>query len=235
MFFRKGYNRTFIGYIHNIKGKYGKKEMVRPTSHIDGNSAVMSLSIKGDKQTANVICLKIKNKESMNNEFNHKIIKEITSFAEDKKATTYENGEYIFFILAPSITRTFRNEPITLEIAKEIKNRLTSYNRLAQEKIEFGIGLNYGDIIAKKEDVLKFMSLGTFITAVKKVATESDQEVLLTKEMDMRLKNLGGIRTEKKVKKGVELYRIKEIRDTGKDEKFINNFLESIKEDKKRR
>jgi len=245
IFFKKGYKKNFVGYIKTKKDFWkSKKKDKRPESksektkslNIKGN-AILSLSIKGDKQNAGVVCLKIKNFgeiEAKKNGVQEKINK-IINLAENKKAVLYENGEYLFFILAPAITKTFKNEKTVVVLAKQIKNELIEYNRLARQKIEFGISVNYGEIVAKKEGgILKFMSLKTFIPKAKKIATISDQEIFLSDEIGDRLRNVGGIRTEKIKKDNITVYVIKQIRDTKGDSQFLGSFLKRLEKEEKK-
>ncbi|GAI79882.1 unnamed protein product, partial [marine sediment metagenome] len=114
-----------------------------------------------------VACLKIKNLKEVQSKKSkaEETLQKIVNIAEENKAVTYENQDNLFFILAPIKTRTFKNEKTAVEIAQKIKEILTEHNNLFKQKIEFGISLNYGTIIAKQEkNSLKFMSMGTLIT-----------------------------------------------------------------------
>ena len=232
MFFKKGYKRGFIGYIREKRESFKKKdEPVKPYKSGSRGSANFSLSIKGDKQDSSVVCLKIKNlKEIESNKGGAmEVIKEVINVAENNKAVFYDNGEYFFFILAPVITKTFQNERTAITIAKSIQKIISNYNRLAQQKIEFGISINHGTIVAKKNGSdLDFMSLRTFIPKAKKIATLSDQDISLTEEMNDRLVSVGGIRTEKKTKNGTKFYAITEMRNNEEDKKFLSNFLSRL-------
>ena len=233
MFFKKGYRRGFIGYIREKRESFKKKDIhpVKPYKSGSGGSANFSLSIKGDKQDSSMVCLKIKNlKEIESNKGGAmEVIREVIHVAENSKAVFYDNGEYFFFILAPVITKTFQNERAAITIAKNIQKIIASYNRLAQQKIEFGISINHGTIVAKKNGSdLDFMSLRTFIPKAKKIATLSDQDISLTEEMNERLVSVGGIKTEKKTKNGTKFYAITEMRDSEGDKKFISNFLSRL-------
>ncbi|MCK4553007.1 hypothetical protein KAT80_02285, partial [Candidatus Pacearchaeota archaeon] len=60
--FKKGYKRSFFGYMHlRNKGKIKPTPLKKNSLINSGNKAELSLSIKGDKQNASVVCLKIKN------------------------------------------------------------------------------------------------------------------------------------------------------------------------------
>ncbi len=226
--FRKIYKKTFFGKRHTTKK--GNKEMpiLRDNSIMRTTSkAELSLSIKGDKQDATVICLKIKNLKDMKSRKGSpaESIQKITDLADNNKAAVYENQDYLFFIFAPIKTRTFKNEKTALEIAESVSDILTEHNKMFNQKIDFGISLNYGAIVAKLEDgIFKFMSMGTLITSAKKIASLSKGEVLLGEKMNDLLRLY--IRTDRHVRDGISVFSVKEIkRENEEAKKFINNFL----------
>lgn len=246
MIFKKGYKRSFFGRI-NLGRKRRKKEPKDNISRerssskeslISGakNKAQLSLSLKGDKQGVNVVCVKIKNLKDFNLKKGNfpEVLKTIINAAEGEKAFTYENQNYLFFIVSAIGTRTFKNEKIAINIAEKISKLVGEYNKLAKQKLNLGIGVHYGQIIAKREKgVLYFMSLGTLVTNAKKIAGISDGEILLTKEVKSRI--MSNIKTEKTNLKGEEVYTVKEIRHVKKeDKKFISNFLKRLEADRKK-
>ncbi|RLG15986.1 hypothetical protein DRN69_02010, partial [Candidatus Pacearchaeota archaeon] len=229
LFFRKARKKNFLAFISKKKEAVPtpvKKEQ-EPITDMK-NKAELSLSIKGDKQDVSLVCLKIKNIQNMKTKSSNvketlqKIIKE----AEENKAIVYKSQDSLFFILAPIKTKTFKNEKAAINIAQKIKEILTDHNRLFKQKIEFGISLNYGTIIAKPGEIFKFMSMGTLITLAKKISSLSKQEILLSENMNERV--LRYAKTEKSIRDKIPVYVIKEIKDTEENQKFIRNFLERI-------
>lgn len=233
--FKKGYKRSFFGYIYSKKKEKSKAIPLRKKSIINTKSkAELSLSIKGDKQNASVVCFKIKNiKEIESTKSNAgETLQKIVDFAEEKKAVVYENQENLFFILAPIKTRTFKNEKAAIEISQKMTGVLIEYNKLAKQKIEFGISLNYGTIIAKQEkDVMKFMSMGTLITTAKKIASFSEKEILLSEKINDRLR--AQVKTEKHIREKTSFFTIKEMKNTEEHTKFIRSFISRLEKDKK--
>ncbi len=237
--FKKGYKKIFFGRISSKKKETEPKKSwwekskafpLKKNSIVNArNKAELSLSIKGDKQNASVVCLKIKNlKEIQSKKSNaEEALQKIIDTAEENKAVTYENQDNLFFILAPVRTRTFKNEKIAVEIAQKIQEILKEHNKLSKQKIEFGISLNYGSIIAKQEkDSLKFMSMGTLITMAKKIASISKGEVLLGEKINDKLR--ADVKTEKHQKGKIAVYIIKEIKQREENKKFIRSFLDRI-------
>jgi len=230
LFLKKGYKRNFFGYITSWRDKKKPTESEKIQLKNSRNSAVLTLSLKGDKQDSSIVAVKIKNLKSIENSGGTKeTLKNMIDLSKNKKALLYENGDYLFFIFAPVITKTFRNERAAVELAKELKDVLEKHNKVFQPKIEFGISANYGTIVAKPEaGILKFMSLGTFIQESKKISNLSDQEILLSKEMNNKIRIAGGIKTEKTSKGNIEVYSIKDMRNSEEDKKFISSFLSRL-------
>jgi len=236
--FKKGYKRSFFGYIPSYfkKKDFGKPLPLRKGSLINTrNKAEISLSIKGDKQNVSVVCLKIKNLKDIESKKSNaeEILQKIVNFAEGKKAVIYENLGNLFFIFAPVKTRTFSNEKNALEIAQMIKKVLEKHNKLAKQKIEFGISLNYGTIVAKKEkESLKFMSMGTLITTAKKIAALSNKEIFLCEKINDKLKT--SVKTDKHEREKTKYFTIKEIKNKEEHKKFLEGFVKGLERDKKK-
>lgn len=234
MVVRKGYQRTFIGKIHLPSLRRSNKTSGKQTELINStNKAELSLSIKGDKQNSSIICIKIKNKKQLENKKQgiEETIKKINQIAENNKASIYENNDYIFLILAPINTKTFKNQKRAVEISEKILALLESHNRLLKEKIDFGISVNDGYIVAKKEkDSLKFMSMGNFLGSSKKTASTANKTILLTPEINEKLRS--DVKTEKKTINNLETFTIKEIKKKNPEtEKFIGNFVKKMEDE----
>jgi len=233
--YKKGYEKTFFGYITRGKKKKAKeievvKNLVNPK-----NKAEFCLSIKGSKQNASIVSLKLKGIENIDlvNEKIKESLQEIVDFAEDLKAVTYQNKENIIFIVSPLKTKTFKNEKIAIKIAQKTKEVLVKHNKLAKVKMDLGISLNYGTIVAKQEKTLKFMSMGTLIGQAKKIAEISKGRILLGEKMNSRL--LDHFKTKKQEHNGVEFYIITDVKNTEENKKFIDRFVQGLEKDKKKK
>ncbi len=246
LFFKKGYQKSFFGYITKKKeDKEGENLSEKSKSNIfsfhkgkdkivnSKNKAELSLSLKGEKQKASIICVKIKNLDEIKKEESiNEILQKVTDFAEENRVATYENNDYLFFVFAPATTRTFKNEKKTVEVAQEIKKILTEGNKLLKKKVDFGISLNRGDIIAKKEGgILKFMSFGKLITTAKKISSISKGEVYLSERIKEKL--MSDVKTEKHNLEGINVYTVKEIKHKKKEhKKFITEFIKRLDKNK---
>ena len=228
MFFKEGYKRIFFGK----EPKTLKKERKIDVEHLDKavvsskNRAELSLSIKGERQDISAICIKIKNLSEIkaNKEHVPVTLKHIIELAEEQKAVIYENGEYLFFFLVPVVTKTFKNEKPAIKLSLGIKEILSHHNKLFQQRIDFGISVNRGAIVAKKEkDALKFMSLGNLITLSKKIASFSNREVMLSQPINEKV--MSEVKTELHKGKDFSAYSIKEIRDREENKHFLKDFI----------
>ena len=238
LIFKKGYRKTFIGYITKRKAKKVEKDFPLKTSTSSlitpNNPAILSLSIKGGKQDVSLICLKIKNEKDLEkNDIAKEVLQKITNLAEEHKAVTYQNQNNIIFMWVPIKTKTFKNQQIALEVSQNTKEILDKYNRLAKRRIDYGMSLNYGTIIAKPEKGgLKFMSTGSLITEARKLAILSEGDVYLSEKMHEQ--SMVNIKSQKHEKKGHTIYTIKEIRKKSADtKKFIHNFVDKLEKENK--
>lgn len=195
------------------------------------NKANFSSSIKGSKQDVSIVNVMTKNlAEVQANKGNaEEPLQKIINIAENKKAFVYENQNNLFFIITPSKTRTFKNEAIALEIAQDAKEILSSYNRIAKYKLDFGISIEYGSIVEKTENgVMEFMSLGTLMSNSKKIASAAQEEVLLGEKIKDKLIN---VRTERQDNGKIVAYRIKDIKYHDEEHsRFIKSFLKRSEE-----
>ncbi|MFH1152120.1 MAG: hypothetical protein V1788_03290, partial [Nanoarchaeota archaeon] len=238
--YKKGYKRSFFGYIPEY---FKKKDKISPSQQTkeslinSKNKAELSLSIKGDKQNISLICLKIKNLKEIESQKGNaqETIQNIVNLAEGRKAATYDNQENLFFIFAPVKTRTFNNEKNALETTQMIKEALDKHNKLSKQKIDFGISLDYGTIIANQDKYgLKFMSMGTLITTAKKIATISKGDVFLGENLKNKISTLAKTEKHEDKERKITYFTIKEMKKTEEHKKFLDNFLESLDRDKKR-
>jgi hypothetical protein len=192
-----------------------------------GSKAELSLSIKGEKQNASLICIKLKNLKELKSKHGSAAdtIEKLASLAEKNKGVIYENQDYLFFIFAPAKTKTFRNEKTAFDAADKMQSILEEHNRSFNQKIAFGMALNSGTIIAKTEpDSFKFMSLGNLITSSRKIASLAVSEILLSREINDSLRLLA--KTEKEIREGLPVYKIKAVkRENEEAKKFIDKFM----------
>jgi len=229
---KKVRKKSFFGRMNFGKSKSKEVPVLKNNSLTTlGKKAEMSLSVNGDKQDASIVCLKIKNLSEITSGRGSAsdIIGKITDLAEEKSAAVYENQDYLFFIFAPLKTRTFKNEESALELAENIQKMLIEQNRMFNQKINFGISLDFGSIVAKMENgVFRFMSLGSLMTSAKKIASLSNEEVLLSDKINDLVRV--HIRAEKDIREGTTVFVLGTIKKEDEATKnFINKFMDRQK------
>ncbi|MEK6925640.1 MAG: hypothetical protein AABW50_00015 [Nanoarchaeota archaeon] len=246
-FYKKGFKKSFIGGVSKPTKSIAQTGAIRPLAYrvqtveepkplnIGGrrnlvktrNKAELSLSIQGEKQSATILCIKTKNQIEIESNKNNvdETLQKIIDVAESTKAATYENQGSLFFIWAPVKTRTFKNEETAIKTAERAIDVLKQHNKLFKQKIDFGVSLSYGEIVAKEEQgILKFMAMGGLMTNAKRIATISNGEILLSPELKEKLPL--SIKTEKQTSAGTFFYALRGISDTSAQDKFIKRFLE---------
>ena len=237
VFIKKLYKKPFFGkMMHKSKSEgfksmeIGKDFKMTPKT---GSKAELSVSIKeGEKQEISVVCIKIKDLREMQERKSraYETVQKIKEIAEENKAVVYESQDYLFLIFTPIRTKTLKNEKPALDIAEKVKNNLEEHNKMFNQKIDFGISVNYGSIVGKQEgNVFKFMGIDSVIPTSKKIASLSEKEILLSSKINDLLRLY--TKTEKSMRDGVSVFSIKEVKKEADDatKKFINRFMERQK------
>jgi len=179
-----------------------------------------SLVIDGKKEESAVLNLKIKNSGVMKNTIAKENVGKAAEMINKHKGSLYQSGDSIVGIFTPSMTKTFKNDLTAVKVASEIAASLNEHNRKFKEKIDFGIGINSGDIAVKFEGgKLKFTALGNTLNTAKRIAESARNDVLLSKSTNSRVSN------EVKTDKSGEYYSIKRIVDREQHKNFLDNFL----------
>ena len=202
------------------KSIFGKKESVKPSRH----EAEQVLVLKGQKNRATVVTLHIKNKISKEAK---KGLETAIEHVYEKKGAVYEREDNIFIVFSPLMTKSFKNEVRAAKAAERIMSALKEHNKRFKDKIEFGIGMNSGNIISKFENKkLKFTALGNLIGPSRRLAQVSKGQILMTKEIYER--GISDIKAEKRKFKGTEVYEVRRIMDQEKNKAFIQGFLKRM-------
>lgn len=206
MIINKMVNRKHRGFSKEKMDKDKRGEIGVPEA-VSGD-AQHTLVLKGNKEESAVLSLKLKSNVDKS------LIDDIINEVKNNKGIIYKAENDLTGIFTPAITKTFDNEVKAVNAAKKIEELLK------KRDINFGIGINTGDIIAKKEgNGLKFTSLGNTLSLARKMAGLSDRQTLLSENSSKKARNL--VKTEKKG----EFYVISRIVDRDLNKKFVDNFL----------
>ena len=174
---------------------------------------------KGHRSKSAVIALKIKN--TLNAQSKQNIEKAIEQVYQ-RRGAVYEEGNFIFVILSDLMTKNMKNEIEAAKLAEKISMAIKDHNGKFKEIIDYGIGINSGEILAKVENKkLKFTPLGNVIIGAKKLADQADKTILISKESYER----GSAEIKAEKKGDGKVYEIKSVVDQEKNKKFIEEFL----------
>ena len=186
------------------------------------------LVLNGQKNLACIVALKIKNKLS---QFAKGELEKLLEKISEKKGAPYRQGDFIFTILSPIITNSFKNELNAVKIAEEILLFLRKHNNKFKDKINFGLGINSGEIINTfNKNKLEFTSLGNFIVIAKNLAEVSNEQILVSE--GIYKKNFSEIKTKKSIIDNKEFNELDKIIDRERNKKFIQSFLKRMGEEK---
>jgi len=223
-------SKSFNPKTSKVKGGVVKVNVTNSGIHKTGpkeDTADNSLVIQGDKQKATLLSLKIDNQEEIFKGSNaSKTIEDSVNSILESKGKVYRSGKYIVGVYAPVITRTFDNGFDVIKIADAISHKLNEHNKKYSPKINFGIGINDGNIIAEtRNGKLSFTPLGNAIQNVKKISDMAKNDYLLGEEIN---KGIGSkIKTIANPEKfNVKTYRINDVLDKTQHAQFLNKFLD---------
>lgn len=152
---------------------------------------------KGEKQESAIVSLKIKNMPAL--ESNPESMQAIDSAlwkAKEAGAKIYSDDNYRIMIFAPVLTREKDNSVRAVRVAQAIEKSLSAVNRRTALKIDYGIGVDFGNLIVENEGgKFKFMSINNIIATTKRISEQSGGETLISESLKRR--TTGKIKSEK--------------------------------------
>jgi hypothetical protein len=166
--------------------------------------------------------------ESSKDESALKAIDQTIKKAKEGGAKAHQEGNYtilIYPINTPEVPL------LSVQAGKMVEEHLNSFNQNNAQKINFGLGLHVGEIIAeaKSENKLKFTALGSLMTIVKRIASHSKKEVNLSQQAHRKL--VGKVKSKHLPEKNVWL--VTETPRRGQYENFIKVFTKRQEDEKK--
>jgi len=176
----------------------------------------------GHKQESVIVYFKIKNK--LSKEAGGNLVKILES-ASKFNGIPYKDGYSYGIIFSPIVTKSFQNEKAAVNAAIAIDSQLKDANRKFKDKIEYGIGINSGEVVTKVEGVtLQFTNMGKTVPTAKKIAEISNQEVLISEQVHRKTEE---VKVEKASpdKSEIIYFKINRVIDSEYHKKFIEGFL----------
>ncbi|MFA5992972.1 MAG: hypothetical protein WC796_04670 [Candidatus Pacearchaeota archaeon] len=218
----------------------GKSNFDNDTGYAD-----YSMSIDGARQKASLITIKLKNQQELkgsqidprngptfagSNNFVNETLKKLVQKIIEDKGRVYKTNDFIIGIIAPSVTKTMDNEAAAIKTARALLEILKSHNSKFSQKIAFGISVNSGDIVAKRENgKMLFAALGSTLISAKKIADVAESEILLSEDVSKKVgTTLKTVVSNKSDKLGVKVYSISPTSNVDSREqnsKFVEDFL----------
>jgi hypothetical protein len=186
---KKRHKKSSFGSTIQVNDNFSLKTSRKVTE------AEHSLVLNGSKQSSSVISLKIDKFNTLDNNTKNEI-KNIISLSESRKGAIEKSGDYFLIFFNPLVTKSFSNEGDASEIAFDIYKRLSDLSRKISNKLNFGIGLNNGDVISNIESGrLKYTSIGNIVLLAKKISDLGGNKLYASE--DFRKKLLKDLRVEK--------------------------------------
>lgn len=211
-----------------------KKDNMVDTSEDKGKgNAEQSLVLKGDKENASIICLKINGLKQLGSNAKEKL-KAVLKIAKDNRGMINVKDDYILIIFTPLVTKTFKNEISATKTGEKLRKELSEYNKKSVEKIDFGLGVNSGILINSIENgKLKYTSVGSSVLISKRLADVSKGKLLVSDSIKNKLAR--DIQVEKIGNLGDKpYYGVQKVSDREANQDRLRVILDRMKkEDKK--
>ncbi|MDO8459711.1 MAG: hypothetical protein Q7S74_01245, partial [Nanoarchaeota archaeon] len=189
----------------------GKKESVR-------ESKLGGLFLVGKKEEANLIVLK---SDSANNPLFKEAYGKILEDARKNRAHVNEENDHAIILFSPSLGNA--SEMNAVQFAQNAESILKDYNKRAREKVNFGISLNQGSIIAENDrGQFRFTSIGNIVSRGKKIAETAKQNNELLLSDTIYKKVMASVKCDKV---SDDAWRINRIVQRDKYDSFIGKFM----------
>ncbi|MBI5803915.1 hypothetical protein HY450_01590 [Candidatus Pacearchaeota archaeon] len=177
---------------------------------------------KGEKQEAVIISLNLKNPETLTNSEVAESLDRALWKAKEAGAKIYSDGDYRIIVLSQLLTKEKENLVKGLTIAQGIERMLKTHNKRSKKIINFGIGVNEGNLIVEsKAGKFRFVSTGNTISSAKRMSSKADEKVFLSETIHR--KTTGKVKSIKHPKEE-NIWVLDRITDRSEHSDFIRNF-----------
>lgn len=198
------------------------KTMVDFTKKGSG-TAEAALVLKGEKHISSVVCLGVKNFEALG-DVARNALREVVEKSRGKGLVDYRS-DYVFILFSPLATRTYKNEGLAVKCGAAILENLKGYNKKFRDKMEFGIGVHAGDLIASKEQgKLKYTGIGNTISFAKRMSDIDSGKVVVSDVVRKKLMRELGVVKGKEIGDN-QTYVLGEIKNRSGDAERLKQLL----------
>jgi len=212
--------------ISKSKDSSSDKSVIDLTNKQAG-TAESALVTAGDKYPSAVVCIKIKNLESLSDN-SHNSLKDIVDSVHKLKGLVDWREDYVFVVFSPLITKTYDNEVLASKAGFQILQDLKEHNKKFSDKFKFNIGANSGDLVASKANgKLKYTSIGNTISLAKRIADNGEGKFLVSESIrkkmlrDLKVERAGDI-------SGRAVYSVNEVRSKAADQAKLKELLKRM-------
>ncbi len=194
----------------------------------------------GTKQKTSFLVVNAKNLPSLKNKLSpvayeslhESFLKQVQSAIERNRGVVHKINDSVLMAVFSPLLKQYRHESAAIKTALEIEKDLNDYNRRLKDKMEFGIGINSGEIISNLDKVIQYTSSGNTVAVAKRVADKALQEVLVTREIYDKVSS--EIRAERRESLptsigAVELYAVKGLLGRDAYKSYVTDVLNRIK------
>jgi len=170
----------------------------------------------GEIQESSVIALNLKNEHTKETQ---KVIDDALWKAKEIGAKIYSDHNYRIVVLSPKITKLKDNTINAISLAQTLERTINNYNKKSGQKIDYGIGVNYGDLVMENnEGKVKFSSITNTIATAKRLSRSSSSCVLISEKLHR--KTAGKV----KASKTNDAWKVERVTDRSQYKDYIKNF-----------
>ncbi len=168
------------------------------------------------------VVLAIRASGPINSTYASQTINSALSIVQETGAKIYIDGDYKVVLFSPRITKFADNEATAVNAARRVESLFVEHNKIYDEKISFGLGVNDGDIISEIEQgKFHFTSAGNIISLGKKIAQTANMKLLLSDSV--RRKVINTIKTEQLTNTG--FWEVTRVVDRSSSSGFVKEFV----------
>lgn len=218
--------KAYFGVVPTMVRMANTNEKIQPAARLaafEKESPAPALA-GNNRQECALVTIKIKNFDALRNSEGSApaTLDRIMSLARSRKAKIQAQDPFRTAVFVPSLTKEQDNILAAVKFAKEVETILNDHNRKYGQKIDFGIGVNKGDMFVEiYGGSANLTSIGNVSLMARKLAELSEADVLLSPDAFRR--TMGVVRAERIAKKGA--YKINNIIDRERHSGFIDNFM----------
>ncbi len=176
----------------------------------------------GEKENASLVALKLKNYDVLKGNDGVKgVVNGIVSDARRSGAYVEQGiGGALLFIFTKSVTKQADNTLSAVEFGKSMVEKIVDYNSKVTNRIEFGAGVNNGEIIAEyRGGILKYHAMGNSVFGAGKIADSASDALIISDSVHAIT------RARVKVEKAMNGWKVANIKDNSKYSDFIGKFM----------